>query len=241
MNNLFFLEKKDEIRDFPLTNTSISDLRLVSLIFVSCAYFVFNILYVPSHLSLIFSIIYSFLPIAIYFFIYYFFTKESPIKMYKKWSFYDLKIGIVFLVLQLIYVSVISRLVPNMSANETVNIYSKVPHTLKNFSLISFTTIGNLMLEEIFSIIIFIALFKLLSYKFSRETAIGIALVLSSIVFGLMHFQAYNWHLAQMILLIGGERLFLTGAYIRTKNIWTSFLMHYIFDMAIFLLVFLQN
>ncbi|MBF0004038.1 CPBP family intramembrane metalloprotease [Enterococcus faecalis] len=241
MNNLFFLEKKDEIRDFPLTNTSISDLRLVSLIFVSCAYFVFNILYVPSHLSLIFSIIYSFLPIVIYFFIYYFFTKESPIKMYKKWSFYDLKIGIVFLVLQLIYVSVISRLVPNMSTNETVNIYSKVPHTLKNFSLISFTTIGNLMLEEIFSIIIFIALFKLLSYKFSRETAIGIALVLSSIVFGLMHFQAYNWHLAQMILLIGGERLFLTGAYIRTKNIWTSFLMHYIFDMAIFLLVFLQN
>lgn len=241
MNNLFFLEKKDEIRDFPLTNTSISDLRLVSLIFVSCAYFVFNILYVPSHLSLIFSIIYSFLPIGIYFFIYYFFTKESPIKMYKKWSFYDLKIGIVFLVLQLIYVSVISRLVPNMSANETVNIYSKVPHTLKNFSLISFTTIGNLMLEEIFSIIIFIALFKLLSYKFSRETAIGIALVLSSIVFGLMHFQAYNWHLAQMILLIGGERLFLTGAYIRTKNIWTSFLMHYIFDMTIFLLVFLQN
>lgn len=241
MNNLFFLEKKDETRDFPLTNTSISDLRLVSLIFVLCAYFVFNILYVPSHLSLIFSIIYSFLPIGIYFFIYYFFTKESPIKMYKKWSFYDLKIGIVFLVLQLIYVSVISRLVPNMSANETVNIYSKVPHTLKNFSLISFTTIGNLMLEEIFSIIIFIALFKLLSYKFSRETAIGIALVLSSIVFGLMHFQAYNWHLAQMILLIGGERLFLTGAYIRTKNIWTSFLMHYIFDMAIFLLVFLQN
>lgn len=241
MNNLFFLEKKDEIRNFPLTNTSISDLRFVSLIFVSCAYFVFNILYVPSHLSLIFSIIYSFLPIVIYFFIYYFFTKESPIKMYKKWSFYDLKIGIVFLVLQLIYVSAISRLVPNMSANETVNIYSKVPHTLKNFSLISFTTIGNLMLEEIFSIIIFIALFKLLSYKFSRENAIGIALVLSSIVFGLMHFQAYNWHLAQMILLIGGERLFLTGAYIRTKNIWTSFLMHYIFDMTIFLLVFLQN
>lgn len=97
------------------------------------------------------------------------------------------------------------------------------------------------MLEEIFSIIIFIALFKLLSYKFSRETAIGIALVLSSIVFGLMHFQAYNWHLAQIILLIGRERLFLTGAYIRTKNIWTSFLMHYVFDMAIFLLVFLQN
>ncbi|MGM0291250.1 CPBP family glutamic-type intramembrane protease [Enterococcus sp. AZ029] len=161
--------------------------------------------------------------------------------MYKKWSFYDLKIGIVFLVLQLIYVTVISRLIPNMSANETVNIYSKVPHTLKNFSLIAFTTIGNLMLEEIFSIIIFIALFKLLRYKFSRETAIGTALVLSSIVFGLMHFQAYNWHLAQMILLIGGERLFLTGAYIRTKNIWTSFLMHYVFDMAIFLLVFLQN
>lgn len=93
--------------------------------------------------------------------------------MYKKWSFYDLKIVITFLILQLIYVSVISRLVPNMSANETINIYSKGPHTLKNLSLIAFTTIGNLMLEEIFSIIIFIVLFKLLSYKFSRETAIG--------------------------------------------------------------------
>lgn len=38
-----------------------------------------------------------------------------------------------------------------------------------------------------------------------------------------------------MSLLIDGERLFLTGAYIRTKNIWTSFLMHYGFDMNILL------
>ncbi|MGK0551876.1 CPBP family glutamic-type intramembrane protease [Enterococcus faecalis] len=234
MNELFFLEKKDETRDFPLTTIKISFQRLFSLFLFLCVYFVLYVVFQPSHLPKFLVIIYSLFPLLVFFLAYQLFTKESPLNMYKRISLNDLKIGVAFFLLQIIYITIVSPIIGKGATNEFVGILSKASPTLINYSLIALSEIGDLMIEEVFSIMLFIVLLKLLRQRLKRSTAIGLALVLSSLVFGLMHFEAYNWHLLQMIVLIGGERLFLTGAYIRTKNLWVPFLIHYIFDMLIF-------
>lgn len=65
------------------------------------------------------------------------------------------------------------------------------------------------------------------------------ALLLSSIIFGLLHLPTYQWNWLQVIFVIGLGRVIETAAYVRTKSIWASFLVHYAFDTLAFLLGFL--
>ncbi|WP_082620580.1 CPBP family glutamic-type intramembrane protease [Lentilactobacillus senioris] len=52
-----------------------------------------------------------------------------------------------------------------------------------------------------------------------------------------MHFSTYDWHWAQMIILIGGSRIFYNGVYIRTKNLWVSYLCHFLWDTITLVIV----
>ncbi|MGO2299538.1 type II CAAX prenyl endopeptidase Rce1 family protein [Paucilactobacillus nenjiangensis] len=61
-------------------------------------------------------------------------------------------------------------------------------------------------------------------------------MLISILLFGAIH---YNGNLAQMFLLIGPARFFLTGAFIRSKNILIPFTMHYLFDQIGFTIIFL--
>ncbi|TQC50282.1 CPBP family intramembrane metalloprotease [Rhodococcus sp. WS4] len=90
--------------------------------------------------------------------------------------------------------------------------------------------------EEVFTMIPFLAVMYFLFTKatLSRKTAIVVAWLLSAVWFGAAHLQTYDWNFAQAFIVIGGARLVLTLAYIRTKNLWVSTGAHIINDWTLF-------
>ncbi|MGW4332108.1 CPBP family intramembrane glutamic endopeptidase [Rhodococcus koreensis] len=90
--------------------------------------------------------------------------------------------------------------------------------------------------EEVFTIVPFLALpyFLYAKAKLSRKTAIVLAWLVSAVWFGAAHPQTYDWNVAQAFIVIGGARLILTLAYIRTKNLWVSTGAHIINDWTLF-------
>lgn len=93
--------------------------------------------------------------------------------------------------------------------------------------------------EELFTIIPFLAVLYWLysKAKISRRAAIILAWVITAIWFGAAHLPTYGWNFAQAILVIGGARLVLTLAFIRTKNILVSFGAHLLNDWVTFTVV----
>ena len=100
--------------------------------------------------------------------------------------------------------------------------------------------IFQLMGEEFIALVPFLALLTLCYqvFKWSRKTSIIVALLVSSVIFGLLHLSTYNWNWLQCIFAIGMARIPFTLAYIRTKNFFVAFLTHYLFDAIIFTFAF---
>ncbi|MGV0168688.1 CPBP family glutamic-type intramembrane protease [Furfurilactobacillus sp. WILCCON 0119] len=97
--------------------------------------------------------------------------------------------------------------------------------------------------EELFAIPVFIG-FAVIFYQhlnMKRNTSIYLALFLSMIIFGLAHFEAYSWNLPQMLLIMGALRFFVTGSFIRTRNILIPYTIHFAFDTLFFTIAFLTN
>ncbi|MBY9085348.1 CPBP family intramembrane metalloprotease, partial [Paenibacillus sp. HN-1] len=90
--------------------------------------------------------------------------------------------------------------------------------------------------EELITILPFLVILALGVKKFkrSRKSAIILAWIAASIIFGAYHLQTYNWNIAQAILGIGIARVVLLYPYIKTKNIWTSFIVHLLNDWTLF-------
>ncbi|OZQ65527.1 hypothetical protein CA600_13790 [Paenibacillus sp. VTT E-133280] len=97
--------------------------------------------------------------------------------------------------------------------------------------------------EELITILPFLVIlaFGVKKLKLSRKSAIIVAWVVASIIFGVYHLQTYNWNLVQAILGIGIARVVLLYPYIKTKNIWTSFIVHVMNDWTLFGFAFLSS
>jgi len=90
--------------------------------------------------------------------------------------------------------------------------------------------------EELIVIIPFLAIMSILHLNLgvSRKSAIIWAWVISAIWFGALHLPTYGWNIVQAIVIIGGARIALTLAFIRTKNIWVSTGAHILNDWTLF-------
>ncbi|AIT78678.1 CPBP family intramembrane glutamic endopeptidase [Novosphingobium pentaromativorans] len=99
-------------------------------------------------------------------------------------------------------------------------------------------SIPQLIGEELISIVPFLALLYYLTRKFglSRRTAVIIAWLATAVWFAAIHLPTYNWNILQCLILIGGARLVLTLAYLKTKNLWVSAGAHIINDWMTFTL-----
>jgi len=75
----------------------------------------------------------------------------------------------------------------------------------------------------------------------SRKSAIILAVIVTGIIFGAYHLPTYNWNLGQAILGIGIARVILIYPYLKTKNIWTSFIVHVMNDWTLFGLAFIAS
>ena len=101
-------------------------------------------------------------------------------------------------------------------------------------------TIPQLVGEELLGILPFLALLWLCvtRLRLSRRVGIAVALVGSALIFGAAHLPTYDWNWAQALLGIGTARLFLTLAYIASRNLWVSAGAHVLNDWAGFLFAF---
>ena len=90
---------------------------------------------------------------------------------------------------------------------------------------------------------IFVLLFVLyLVYKLTgnRGIALGVGIIISLLVFGLMHVGSYDSKILQIILIQGLGSIFCLYPYLKTKNVVVSYLLHLLVDFTSFAMVFVS-
>lgn len=102
------------------------------------------------------------------------------------------------------------------------------------------TTIPQLIGEELLGVLPFLAVLWLCVSRLglSRQAGIIIGLLVSALVFGAAHLPTYDWNWGQALLGIGSARVFLTLAYIATRNLWVSAGAHVLNDWTGFFFAF---
>lgn len=97
-------------------------------------------------------------------------------------------------------------------------------------------TIPQLFGEEVLTVLPFLALLTLLTYRMHvpRKAAIIVASLVVAVGFGLLHLPTYGWNVQQSIIVIGLARLVLLLPYLKTKNIWVSTGAHILNDWILF-------
>lgn len=117
--------------------------------------------------------------------------------------------------------------------------------TATNFdrTLFFLASLPQLMGEELVSILPFLAILYFLTQKlgFSRTAAVITAWIATAVWFAAIHLPTYNYNIIQCLIAIGGARLVLTLAYMKTKNLWVSFGAHVINDWMTFGLAVLAS
>jgi membrane protease YdiL (CAAX protease family) len=93
--------------------------------------------------------------------------------------------------------------------------------------------------EELFSVLLFLAVLWLCAHKFGfpRAGSIAIAVIAAAIVFGLIHLPTYDYNLAQVLVFISLARVILFIPWLLTKNIWVSTGAHILNDWSTFAFV----
>ena len=91
--------------------------------------------------------------------------------------------------------------------------------------------------EELYKIIIFLLVLTLMNKLTKKRTlSIVVATIFSLFCFAMIHFTTYN-NIVQILLLQGAATIFCMYNYLKTKNILTSYLQHFLLDAIPFILV----
>lgn len=107
------------------------------------------------------------------------------------------------------------------------------------FILNNLESIPQLFGEELLALLPLLAIYAgLINLNVSKKVATGIALIVSSAIFGLVHLPAYQWDFVQVIIGLGLVRIPISWLFIKTKNIWLTFLVHYFYDFILFSVIF---
>ncbi|GAB6092859.1 CPBP family glutamic-type intramembrane protease [Furfurilactobacillus curtus] len=238
------LERKGDKRPFPIIDDHIAVGRLWGLfiypivLFTILAYASGEI-HVDSQTEWLLS--FAILPMILFLGGYWLISGQVPWKLFHRVSGKEWRHTLLLFLLQLIYSGLIQIIFAAFQAKTQANANAAQiggPDRWPLFFQSTFSDLFSLMNEEIVAIGVFLAFAAILLQQFhlKRNVAIWSALGVSMFVFGMVHFVTYDWNIPQMLFVIGVSRLFVTGSYIYSKSIWTSFAMHFTLDTAIFLL-----
>lgn len=103
-----------------------------------------------------------------------------------------------------------------------------------------FVGIFQIMAEELFTIGLFmgIMIFGLRTHNVKRKNLVVAAIVISSIIFSLLHLPGYNYNIVQCLLVVGLTRSIMTIVYFFKRNIMYSYIVHVLYNLAILLYAF---
>lgn len=159
--------------------------------------------------------------------------KKLFFKMKKK-TFKYILLTVLFLFISSIILILIGKLLGQTMATNLV--IGKLKALTFNQKIISiFKMIISIAGEEIIVAAIFFPILKYSSFKFNEKTSYFMAIVVSCLFFGLLHFQAYNWNLYQMFIVIGLMRYWLEYAWIKTNSIFGGIIAHIMYDFILML------
>lgn len=89
--------------------------------------------------------------------------------------------------------------------------------------------------EELFKVFILLIVMYLVYKKTkNRSKAIYAGILTTLIIFGIAHFSAYSGRILQIILIQGFGTIFNLYAYMKTKNVVVSYLVHILIDLSSF-------
>ena len=234
-SNFFRFERKND--DFPFYNddkTAFTVVQSLFLLIVSIA----SIFIFESVGDIIPRVIRPFVNIIIPLGAFILVTKSNWTKLFRKLQWKDILVVISVLIVNLIVSIVFGALLTKFAGADS----NPVAHTLQTSSMkdnvmFLIKVIPMLFGEELITIIPFLVIlqFATRKLKLSRKNAVLVAWIVSAIIFGALHLKTYNWNIIQAVLGIGIARIILTFAYIKTKNIWVSAIVHILNDWILFL------
>ncbi|WP_236016686.1 type II CAAX prenyl endopeptidase Rce1 family protein [Salipiger abyssi] len=88
--------------------------------------------------------------------------------------------------------------------------------------------------EEVFTILPFLAVLTFLDRSLPRKTAIALAALGAAVIFALIHLPTYQWNVPQALIGLVPIRIILLMPYLITRNIWASAGTHILNDWTIF-------
>lgn len=103
-----------------------------------------------------------------------------------------------------------------------------------------FIGIFQIMAEELFTIGLFmvIMIFGLRKLKVKRKNLVVAAILISSVIFSLLHLPGYNYNIVQCLLVVGLTRSIMTTAFFFKRNIMYSYIVHVLYNLSILLYAF---
>jgi CAAX protease family protein len=143
----------------------------------------------------------------------------------------DIKLIITILILGYIYTIAVSLILFNLNLHIQTNPVIGELNSLIFWLIFPFQIFG----EELIKIIPFlIFLFILHKVTGNRKLSILISATISLLIFGLLHLPVYK-NIISVLLLQGIGSAFSMFGYLKTKNIFVSFIAHFLFDLISFL------
>lgn len=163
-------------------------------------------------------------------------------QLFRRITLKDLVIGFIFLIATFFVASISGNMASILFGSEKNPAMSISIHhngAWRIFFIGRIEHIFQLLGEEFISILPFLATIQLFSqFKWKRSNSIFWALIISSLLFTLFHLSTYAYNFGFVIVSLFFTRVLFTSVYIKTKNIWMSFIVHYIFDLIPFTLSF---
>lgn len=102
------------------------------------------------------------------------------------------------------------------------------------------STLLQLVGEEFLKILmLLIVMYVVYRFTNNRGLAIGLGVIISLSVFGLAHSKAYHGRLLQILLIQGFGSIFDLYAYMKTKNVVVSYILHVLIDYIPFITIML--
>lgn len=113
----------------------------------------------------------------------------------------------------------------------------------KNPTLITFLMpLIQLLGEEFFKIFtLLIVMHIVFKHTGKRNLAIGLGIIVSITAFGLLHANAYNNKILQIMLIQGLGSIFALYPYLKTKNVVNSYILHLLVDYIPFTIIMLGS
>ena len=146
---------------------------------------------------------------------------------FKKPKLRDIKIIILCLIGIYIYTIAIGFILQNLVGNMAAHASTNDPASLMTLIIMCIQLMG----EEFFKILLLLLImFVLYKYTNNRSISLFVGLILSMAIFGLVHYNAYSGRIIQILFIQGFGAIFEYYAFLKTKNVWISYIIHVLRD-----------